>query len=99
MPDKDSLGWYLAQIGRHHLLTKTEELELSRVIQEWIELRDWIDAQPNQGFLPTAQREALLRRGQRAYQRFILANLRLVVSMAKGRTGPGRRAMASNCLI
>lgn len=92
MIDKDSLGWYLAQIGRHHLLTKTEELELSRVIQDWIALRDWINSQPNQGFLYLRRSEKhLLRRGQRAFQRFILANLRLVVSMAKGRSGPGRR--------
>ena len=65
----DSFAAYLQEIGRYPLLTKNQEILLARQVQEWINSDD-----------PTS-REA--KRGQRAYQKLINCNLRLVVSVAK----------------
>ena len=65
----DSFAAYLQEIGRYPLLTKNQEILLARQVQEWINSDD-----PN-------SREA--KRGQRAYQKLINCNLRLVVSVAK----------------
>lgn len=63
------LSWYLEQVGRYPLLTPTLELQLARSIQEWRADPDGCAA-------------ATKRRGLRARERFIQANLRLVVRVA-----------------
>lgn len=65
----DSFAAYLQEIGRYPLLTKNQEILLARQVQEWINSDD------------PKSREA--KRGQRAYQKLINCNLRLVVSVAK----------------
>lgn len=64
--------WWLDQAGRHPLLTPAEEIQLGTTIQEWL-----AHAEP----IPPA----LARRGRRARERFILANLRLAASFVVGR--------------
>ena len=57
--------------GRYQLLTKEEEIELGRRIQRWL---TW------EGDVP----RSVARSGQRAREKFVLCNLRLVTNIAKG---------------
>jgi len=72
---KDSVSWYLNQAGRVPLLTHEEELILGRAVQEWQAL------EPSESLTPDQRR--IIRRGQKAKDRMIQANLRLVINVAK----------------
>ena len=65
----DTTGHYLDQIGRIPLLTAAEEIHLGQVVRAWLD-----DPEPSR---------ALIRRGRRARDRMVSANLRLVVMVAK----------------
>jgi RNA polymerase primary sigma factor len=65
----DAFDQYLQQISRIPLLTSTEELLVGRIIQEWL----------NHPSPPPA----LERRGRRALDRMVSANLRLVVTISR----------------
>ena len=67
MPASSNQSWWLDSIGRIPLLTPAEEIELGTAIQRW-------QAHPDP--CPPGIR----RRGQRARDRFVQANLRLVVA-------------------
>jgi RNA polymerase primary sigma factor len=73
----DSIGWYLSTIGRVPLLTAAEEIELAHHVQAGKELLALGDGELN------AQQKRRVRMGQRARDRMMAANLRLVVSVAK----------------
>jgi RNA polymerase primary sigma factor len=73
----DSIGWYLSTIGRVPLLTPAEEIELAHHVQAGKRLQDLPQAE-----LTTKQKRQI-RMGQRARDRMMAANLRLVVSVAK----------------
>ncbi|MFN6133403.1 MAG: sigma-70 family RNA polymerase sigma factor [Synechococcaceae cyanobacterium] len=73
----DSIGWYLSSIGRVPLLTAAEEIELAHHVQAAKRLQELSAAE----LTPKQQRQ--LRMGQRARDRMMAANLRLVVSVAK----------------
>jgi RNA polymerase primary sigma factor len=64
------LGWWLDQIGRIPLLTPAQEIELGTAVQAWI----------NHPGFPNDCPPGIRRRGQRAKDRFVNANLRLAVS-------------------
>jgi len=72
----ESFQSFLNDIGRYPLLTADQEIELSRKIARFIELRD------ADGELTTKEKREL-RIGQRAKDKLINSNLRLVVSVAK----------------
>ena len=65
----DSLSLYLQEATRYPLLTKTQEIMLARQVQTWLHDESATSAQK--------------RSGQRAYEKLIKCNLRLVVSVAK----------------
>ena len=65
----ESLDFYLKSIGKIPLMTADEEIHLGSIIREWRQHQD-----------PTA---ALEKRGRRAMNRMVNANLRLVVSACK----------------
>ena len=72
----DSFQDYLNEIGREVLLRPDEEIELSRLVKRYLELRD------TEGELtPKEKRE--MKRGLKARERLIRCNLRLVVMVAK----------------
>ena len=73
----DSIGWYLGTIGRVPLLTAAEEIELAHHVQAGKQLQS---LEPEQR---TPQQNRRIRMGQRARDRMMAANLRLVVSVAK----------------
>ena len=75
----DSVAQYLQEIGRHPLLTPTEEIEYSRQIQAMIALQT---EQPDASTY-TRQQRMIIRRGKRAKDQMITRNLRLVVMIAK----------------
>jgi RNA polymerase primary sigma factor len=73
----DSIGWYLSSIGRVPLLTPAEEIELAHHVQAAKRIHELAAAE----LTPKQRRQ--IRMGQRARDRMMAANLRLVVSVAK----------------
>jgi RNA polymerase sigma factor (sigma-70 family) len=74
----DSVGQYLNEIGLVPLLTAEEERELSQVIERGVAARERIQAGAD-----TAENRRAARQAAKAKDRFIRANLRLVVSIAR----------------
>ncbi len=88
----DPFGDYLRRIGKESLLTAEDEVDLGRRIEVGLFAAEKL----NQGVSDTAhQRELawLAHDGKRAKKRFIEANLRLVVSIAKHYSGRGALIM------
>ncbi len=82
----DSVSAYLAEIGRTPLLTADDEIELARRIEAGRQAHEQLDSTSE----PDERRRLtlLVQRGERARDRFVEANLRLVVSIAnRYRTG------------
>jgi|GEM_PF-92453 len=82
-PEGDNLRWYLEEIGATDLLTKDDEQILGRAVKEGLDaefvLREGTE-------LSDGERIELLLKihaGQKAKDKFIRSNLRLVVSIAK----------------
>jgi RNA polymerase primary sigma factor len=81
---EDLVGLYLEDIGRYRLLTKDDERRLGGAMERGrTASRDL--AAPGAGLADIRRRElaAEVRAGQEATRQFTLANLRLVVSIAK----------------
>lgn len=71
----NSVRDYLKEIGRTPLLSAEEEVKLANQIQAMLPLLDKEDLAPKE--------KKIVRQGQRAKQKMVQANLRLVVSVAK----------------
>jgi len=83
VPSTDLVGAYLRDIARHELLTKDDEIELARTIEAGAEAAARLASDEP---LTAAERRACnaaLEAAAEAKQRFVNANLRLVVSIAK----------------
>lgn len=87
---------YLQEIGQYPLLKPEEEIAYGRQVQQMIaieqsknELTQQLDREPTMAELANAvekteaQVRAVLHLGQKAKQKMVTANLRLVVSVAK----------------
>jgi len=96
LADIDLVRSYLRDIGRVPLLTHEQEITLGRQVQELnsleglqVELESSMGEKPSLETLSNAagfsvvQTKKKLRSGQRAKERMVAANLRLVVSVAK----------------
>ncbi|MEU8889374.1 sigma-70 family RNA polymerase sigma factor [Streptomyces sp. NPDC048442] len=84
--DRDLVGMYLDEIARTPLLDAAKEVELSQVIEAGVYARQILDGKVDESAAGGASREeleALFEASERAKDRFIRANLRLVVAVAR----------------
>jgi RNA polymerase primary sigma factor len=78
----DLFRLYLEEVGRHPLLTKEDEIQLSQAYEAGLDAeRKLADTSPDDPARPDL--EAVADRGELARRRMIESNLRLVVSIAR----------------
>jgi len=81
---KDAVGLYLDEIARTPLLTAEEEVELARTIEAGLYAQEVLDGEVTSRVGASDEElAALVAAGHDAMQRFVKANLRLVVSVAR----------------
>ncbi|GAA3856462.1 sigma-70 family RNA polymerase sigma factor [Tessaracoccus defluvii] len=81
---KDSVGLYLDAIAKTPLLTALEEVELARAIEAGLYAAHVLDGTVESGVEASdTELRDIVDEGERAMQRFVQANLRLVVSVAR----------------
>ncbi|HVM12006.1 MAG TPA: sigma-70 family RNA polymerase sigma factor [Actinomycetota bacterium] len=85
----DEVGRYLDMAARHPLLTKEDEAALAVVIERGREARERLDSGRIRSEASRRELERAVREGEQARERFVLSNLRLVVSVAKKYQGQG----------
>ncbi len=85
----DSVKTYLKEIGRVPLLTASQEIDLAKRIEAGLFARERLETEEGLGGELRADLEWIADDGDRARQRMLEANLRLVVSIAKRYTGRG----------
>jgi RNA polymerase sigma factor (sigma-70 family) len=82
--DQDPVRLYLDGIGKYRLLTQEEEIRLARAVEEGRAAAARLAGEGEDLDAATAARLRRTRRaGEKAYEEFVNANLRLVVSIAK----------------
>jgi RNA polymerase sigma factor (sigma-70 family) len=86
-----SLSAFLGEIGRHQLLTPEQELMLGRKVQAMVAITEpcLIAGGTGQSCEYNDNQRFVIRRGERAKNQMITANLRLVVNLAKRYQGKG----------
>ena len=86
-----SLSAFLGEIGRHQLLTPEQELMLGRKVQEMVAITEPCLIAGGSG--PSCEyndnQRFVIRRGEKAKNQMITANLRFVVNLAKRYQGKG----------
>ena len=85
----DPVRMYLQEIGRYPLLTTQQEVELAMQVEAGVKAEERLD---EMGEMTPAERIILdrqVRKADRARQRLVVSNLRLVVSIAKKYVGRG----------
>jgi len=87
----DLVRIYLREIGKVRLLTAKDEVDLAKAIEAGLFAREMLqgDCQVNDLTADRAELAIICEQGDRARQRLIEANLRLVVSIAKRYIGRG----------
>jgi RNA polymerase sigma factor (sigma-70 family) len=84
----DAYGAYLNRAGRVPLLTKEQEVELSKRVQAGLEARTSLQELPKSAKAKQTKLQAVIQDGLAAKEKFIEANLRLVISIAKNYQRP-----------
>jgi len=87
--DADDLRLYLEAAAREPLLTKEEEIELAQTIERGKEAEEKLAAGRVRSDTTIRRLRTDMRVAEAARQRFIMANLRLVVSVARKYQGQG----------
>jgi RNA polymerase sigma factor (sigma-70 family) len=87
--DEDLVHLYLTDIGRHPLLSKSDEIDLAQRIESGADARDQLDGKIATNATGRRELRRRVRDGEAARCKFIEANLRLVVSIAKVFRRPG----------
>jgi RNA polymerase primary sigma factor len=87
--EADDVRLYLEAAAREPLLTKEEEVELAMAIERGEESQAKLDAGRLRSETSIRKSKEVVRKGHAARQRFIRANLRLVVSIARKYQGQG----------
>ena len=95
-PTTDLVRSYLKEIGRYPLLTPEQEITNARLVQQMMAIEEQrsslalqLNREPTTRELATslgqseAEVESILHQGERAKQKMVTANLRLVVAIAK----------------
>ncbi|MHC0067913.1 RpoD/SigA family RNA polymerase sigma factor [Nostoc sp. UIC 10890] len=95
-PTTDSVRSYLKEIGRYPLLSPDQEITNARLVQQMMAVEQQrqalalqLNRQPSDLELATslgqneAELQSVIQQGQKAKQKMVTANLRLVVSVAK----------------
>jgi RNA polymerase primary sigma factor len=85
----DDVRLYLEAAAREPLLTKEQEVELAQTIERGKEAEERLEAGRLRAARSIADARRAVREAEEARQRFILANLRLVVSVARKYQGHG----------
>ncbi|NLE99226.1 MAG: sigma-70 family RNA polymerase sigma factor [Propionibacterium sp.] len=81
---KDAVGQYLDEIAKTPLLTAVEEVELAREIEAGLFAGKVLDGEAETSSDATEEELRFIAdQGERAVQRFVKSNLRLVVSVAR----------------
>lgn len=83
IPERDLVGTYLDEISRTPLLDAVQEVELSKAVEAGLYAEHLLEQGVKRRRLKRSELEAIVEQGQAAKQRFIKANLRLVVSVAR----------------
>jgi RNA polymerase primary sigma factor len=89
LSEADDVRLYLEAAAREPLLTKEEEVELAMAIEHGEEAEQRLASGRLRSEKSIRQSKDLVRKGRAARQRFIRANLRLVVSIARKYQGQG----------
>jgi RNA polymerase sigma factor (sigma-70 family) len=76
---EDLLDLYFSELGKVRLLTAADEIRLAKTIEAGREAQEQLDAGATDN---VDELERLARQGQEAFDHFVAANLRLVVSVA-----------------
>src|ERR671931_1302560 len=87
--DADDLRLYLEAAAREPLLTKEEEIELAQTIEKGKAAEEKLAAGRVRSDATIRKLRTEIRISEAARQRFIMANLRLVVSVARKYQGQG----------
>ena len=87
--DADDLRLYLEAAAREPLLTKEEEVELAQIIERGKEAEERLASGRLRSDTSIRKARDAIRKAEAARQRFIMANLRLVVSVARKYQGQG----------
>lgn len=80
---RDSVQQYLKQIGQYELLSAEEEVALGVQIEAGLLAQEQLDAGAYQLRRERRELEQLVQDGTSAHRKFVCANLRLVVNIAK----------------
>jgi len=86
-----SLSAFLGEIGRHQLLTPEQELTMGRKVQAMVALTERCHLAGGSGpaCCYNEEEKRTIKRGEKAKNQMITANLRLVVNLAKRYQGKG----------